>query len=177
MVTTEATDISFPFAQSHADLIQISLLFCLRPCEYSKTNLHIQTVQFFLKDSQFHNAYWFIPHNAPYKTSLHDQSINLFLEMYKNSIWGESTTMEATNFAHGDPVFAVARRFFHLCSHHADLDTTISSCFSPRARFLKASPALTSYSSSTSMPTGQASNAWGSTFTRLAPARFARGVP
>ena len=49
--------------------------------------------------------------------------------------------------------------------------------FSPRSRFLKASPELTSYPSSASMPPRSASKAWGSTLTRLSPTQFARGAP
>ena len=49
--------------------------------------------------------------------------------------------------------------------------------FPPMVHILKASMALTLSPSSASMPTRSASNAWGSTLTRLSPSHFARGVP
>ena len=125
MAVAEAANMSCHFSQFQADLIQISLFFYLWPCKYTKTNLHIQTFQLRLKDLQFHNAYGFIPHNAPSKTFLCAWVITLFLDTQNNSVWGESTAMEATNLTHGGPISAADQHILHLCSHHAKPDTTI----------------------------------------------------
>ena len=114
MNMAEAADISCPFAQCQADLIQIALLFCLLSYNCMKTNSHRWTVQFRLKEFQFQNTYRVIPHGAPSNTFLYARAITLFLDTQKNSVRDESTTMEATDLAHGDPVSAAARRFLHL---------------------------------------------------------------
>ena len=129
MATAVADDISHSFAQCQADLIQIDLFFCLRSYKYTETKSHRWTVQFCLKGLQFQDMEGVIPHNAPSNTFLCAWSVTLFLDKKKNSVRGDSTTMEATNLAHGDPVSAAARRFFLLCSHHSYIDTTICSYF------------------------------------------------
>ena len=70
-----------------------------------------------------------IPQNSPSKTFLCAQAITLFLDMKKNNIWDESTTTEATDLAHGEPVSTAARHFLHLCSHQANPETTNCSYF------------------------------------------------
>ena len=91
----------------------------------TKTNLHRWTVQFCLKYLQLHDADGVVPHDNPYKTFFHAWDVTLFLDMQKNCVWGESTTMVATDLAQGDPVSDAAWRFLHLCSHQANPDTTI----------------------------------------------------
>ena len=135
MAVVDATDISCPFSQCQADLIQISLFFCLRLFKYTKTKLHRRTVQFRLKDLKLHNTDRVIPHDAPSETILCARDVTLFLDMQKNSIWGESTTMEATDITHGVPASAAARRFLYLCSHQADPDITICSYFLTKGTF------------------------------------------
>ena len=125
MAAAEAVDISYPFSQCQADLIQIGLFFFLRSCKYTKINSHRRTVQFLLKDLLFHDADGVIPHYAPSKTFIRARSVNLFPDTQNNSVWGESTTMEATNLAHGGPISAADQHILHLCSHHAKPDTTI----------------------------------------------------
>ena len=104
MVAAEAANPSCPFAQCSADLIQIALFFCLRSCEYTKTNSHRWTFQFILKYMQFHEKEGFIPHDAPAKVFLQVRAVTLFLDMQKNSARSESTTMEATDPKHRNPV-------------------------------------------------------------------------
>ena len=78
---------------------------------------------------QFHDKEGVIPHDAPTKVFLQAQTVTLFLDTQKNSVWGESTTMETTDLNHGNPVSAAARRFLHLRSYQADPDTNIYSYF------------------------------------------------
>ena len=47
--------------QCLGNLIKIALYFCLRPCEYMKTNPHKHTNQFRLCDMQFHDARGLLP--------------------------------------------------------------------------------------------------------------------
>ena len=56
MAAVEADYISCPFAHCLDNLIQIDLFFFLQSCNYTKTNLHRQTVQLRLKDFQFYDA-------------------------------------------------------------------------------------------------------------------------
>ena len=79
-----------------------------------KTNSHRRTVQFRLKDLQFHNADRVIPNNTPSKTLFRAQGVSLFLDTQKDSVWGKSTTMEATNLAHGGTISAAPCYFLHL---------------------------------------------------------------
>ena len=125
MAAVEATDISCPFVQYQADLIQIALFSCLRLCKYTKMNSYRRTIQFCIKDFQFNDADGVVPHNSSSKTSLCVRAVTLFLDIQNNSVQGDSTTMEDTNLAHGDPISTVARRFPHLCSHHSKPGTTI----------------------------------------------------
>ena len=76
------------------------------------------TVQFRFKDIQFHYKEGAIPQDAPTKVFLQDRVFILFLDMQKNSVWGNSTTMEATNLKHRNPVSAAVRRFLHLCQNN-----------------------------------------------------------
>ena len=112
-----------------ADLIQLALFFCFRSCEYSKTSSHRRTTQFRLRDLQFHSHAGVIPRNASDQAFLTATAVTLFLDTQKNCVRGESTTMEATGFVHGDPVPAAARRFIHLRANHADPDTPICCYF------------------------------------------------
>ena len=106
MVAAEAANPSCPFAQCSADLIQIALFFCLRSCEYTKTNSHRWTFQFILKYMQFHEKEGVIPHNAPTKVFLQSRVVTLFLDTQKNIVRGKSTTMEATDLKHRNPISA-----------------------------------------------------------------------
>ena len=49
------------FSQCWTDLIVLALFFCLRLCEYTKTNSHCRTTQFRLRDMQFHDDDGVIP--------------------------------------------------------------------------------------------------------------------
>ena len=114
-----------PLAACTSDLIIIALFFCLRSCEYSKTNSHRRTTQFCFRDMQLHDINGVIPRDAPDATILAATSVTLFLDTQKNCVRGESTSMESTGLDHGDAVTAAARRFLHLRSHDADLDTPL----------------------------------------------------
>ena len=70
-----------------------------------------------------------IPHDSPSNTFLCAWDVTLFLDIHNNSVRGESTTIEATNLTHGDPISSAARRFLHLRVHQADHDATICSSF------------------------------------------------
>ena len=125
MAVTEAANIYCPFTQFQADLIQIALFFYLCSCNYTKMKSHRQTVQFRHEYLEFHNLDRVVPHNAPFKTFLCAWAVTLFLDTENNSDRVESTTMEATELSHQDPVSAMDWRFLHLHSHHANPDTTI----------------------------------------------------
>ena len=71
----------------------------------------------------------FIAHDAPSKTFLCARSVTLFLDTQNNSVRGKSTTLEATDLDHVDPVSAAAQRFLHLLSHHSYPDTIVYSYF------------------------------------------------
>ena len=96
------------FSQCWSDLIIISLFFCLRSCEYTKTNSHRRTTQFRFRDIQFHDYDGVIPAQAPAKVFLAATAVTLYLDTQKNCVWGGSCTMEATRLPHGDPVTAAA---------------------------------------------------------------------
>ena len=113
------------FTQCWTDLIVIALFFCLRSCEYTKTNSHRRTTQFRMRDMQFQDAEGVIPWNAPDAQFLAALAMTLFLDTQKNCVRGESCTHEATGLLHGDAVTAGARRFLHLRSHNAPPDTPI----------------------------------------------------
>ena len=65
MSAAEVSEISCPFNQYQANIIQIVLFLCLRSCKYTEMNLHKLTVQFHIKDLQFHDVDRFIPHDTP----------------------------------------------------------------------------------------------------------------
>jgi hypothetical protein len=113
-----------------ADLITIALFFCLRSCEYTKTTHHRRTVQFRMQDMQFRDELGILPLSAPSSRFLRAHSITLFLDTQKNSVRGESVTMEANDLPHGNPVAAAARRFLHLRAHHASPTTPICTYYS-----------------------------------------------
>ena len=52
---------SSPKDRCLADLVQIGFYFCLRSCEYTKTNSHRHTTQFCLRDMQFQDNRGTIP--------------------------------------------------------------------------------------------------------------------
>ena len=91
-----------------AYLIHIALFFCMRSCEYTKTQSHRHTVQFRFRDIQFHNEDGSVPQYAPDKNILHARYVTLFLDTQNNCVQGESTTMEDTNLEHGNHVSASA---------------------------------------------------------------------
>ena len=97
------------FSQCWSDLIIIALFFCLRSCEYTKTNSHRRTTQFRFRDIQFHDDDGVIPTQAPAKVFMAATAVTLYLDTQKNCVRGESCTMEATGLPHGDPVTAAAR--------------------------------------------------------------------
>ena len=96
------------FSQCRADLIIFALFFCLRSCEYTKTNSHRRTTQFRFRDIQFHDDNGVIPTQAPAKVFLAATAVTLYLDTQKNCVRGESCTMEDTGMPHGDPVTASA---------------------------------------------------------------------
>ena len=114
-------------ARCTVDIIIIVLFFCLRSCEYSKTNSYRRTTQYRMQEIQFHNQAGIIPKDDPDKIFLAADAVTLFLDTQKNSVRGESVTMEATRLQHGDPVVAAARRFIHLRNYNAPPDTPIYS--------------------------------------------------
>ena len=93
MIAAEAVDPSCHFTQCSAYLIHITLFFCLRSCEYTKTNSHRWTIQFQFKYMQFHEKEGVIPHDAPAKVFLQSRAVTLFLDTQKKNVRGESTTM------------------------------------------------------------------------------------
>ena len=50
-----------------------------------------------MKEMKFHYKEGVILYNAPDKVFIWDQEVTPFLDTQKNSVRGESTTMEATN--------------------------------------------------------------------------------
>ena len=113
---------SNPNDQFLADLVQIGLYFCLRSCEYTKTNSHRRTTQFRLRDIQFQDAYGAISFDALASRFLNALVVTFFLDTQKNSVRGESISMENTHLILGCPVVAFARRFLDLRDNNADLD-------------------------------------------------------
>ena len=111
------------------DLIQLAIYFCLRSCEYSKTNSHKRTTQFRFRDIQFHDARGVIPFDAPAARIRRATAVTLYLDTQKNSVRGEAITMEASGIPFGCAVGAAAERFLHLRLHNADLDTPICTYF------------------------------------------------
>ena len=68
------------FSQCWADLIILALFFCLRPCEYTKTNSHRRTTQFRFRDIQFHDDDGVIPTQASAKVLLEATAVTLYLD-------------------------------------------------------------------------------------------------
>ena len=124
-------------------MIQIGLYFCLRSCEYTKTNSHRRTTQFRLRDMQFQDTQGTIPFDAPDSHFLQALVVTLFLDTQKNSVRGESISMENTCLPLGYPVMACARRFLHLRGHDAYSNTPMCVYSSLRARRENVSPLLT----------------------------------
>ena len=104
-------------------MVQIGLYFCLCSCEYKKTNSHRRTTQFRLHDIQFQDTRGTIPFDAPASRFLQALVVTLFLDTQKNSVRGESISMENTCLPSGCPVTACSRCFLHLRGHDADLNT------------------------------------------------------
>ena len=67
------------FSQCWEDLIVPALFFCLRSCEYTKTDSHYRTTQFRFRDMQFHDDDGVIPAEAPAKVFLAASAITLYL--------------------------------------------------------------------------------------------------
>ena len=126
-----------------ADLVQIGLYFCLRSCEYTKTNSHRRTTQFCLRDMQFQDTRGSIPFDAPDSRFLLALVVTLFLETQKNSVSCKSISMENTCLPSGCPVTACARRFLHLRGHDADLNTPMCVYFERKVAEGNLSPILT----------------------------------
>ena len=63
-----------------ANFIQVALLFCLRSCEYSKTNSHRCTTHFSLHNIHFHNYDSVISANALDITFLSVNIVTLSLD-------------------------------------------------------------------------------------------------
>ena len=80
MVATDAAEPSCPFEKCLADLIQTTIFFCLRSCNYTNTNSHRRTVQFRFKDIQPHDKEGVIPQDAPAEVFLQSRTVTLFLD-------------------------------------------------------------------------------------------------
>ena len=113
------------FRQCMVNLLIISLLFCLRSCEYTKTNSHRRTTQFRFQDMHFHDSNGVTPTDAAADVFLATLAITLFLYTRNNCVRRESSTMEATVLLHVDPVPNCARRYLHLRKHSAPPNTPI----------------------------------------------------
>ena len=85
VVTRVAAD---AFSQCWEDLIFLALFFCLRSCEYKKTNSHRRTTQFRFCNMQFHDDDSVIPAEAPTKVFLAASAITLYLDTQKNCVCG-----------------------------------------------------------------------------------------
>ena len=103
--------------------MQISLYFCLRSCEYTKTNSHRRSTQFRLRDIQFQDGRGTIPFNSPDSCFINALVVNFSLDTQKNSARGESLSMENTCLTLCFPVVACAHHFLHLHNNDADLNT------------------------------------------------------
>ena len=76
------------FDQCMADLLIISLFFCLRSCEYTNTNSHRRTTKFLFQDMQLHDANGVIPPDAAANLFLAASVITLFLDTQNNCVRG-----------------------------------------------------------------------------------------
>ena len=115
----------YAFDQCVADLLVIALFFCLRSCEYTKTNSHRRKTQFRFQDVQFHDANGVMPPDAAVNLFLEASAITLFLDTQENSVLRESYTMESTGLLHGYPVQSCSQRYIHLWKNNAPPDTPI----------------------------------------------------
>ena len=79
---------------------------------------------------QFHDASGILPIDAPVLRIRRSKVVTLYLDTQKNSVRGESITMEATGIAFGCAVGAAAERFLNLRLHCVDLDTSLRIYFS-----------------------------------------------
>ena len=111
------------------DLIQIALYFCLGSCEYTK-KFHKRTTQFRFRDLQFHDASGILHFYASALCIRQATEVTLYLDIQKNSIRGESITMEEAGITFGCTVGAAAERLLHLRLHYVELDTPICNYFS-----------------------------------------------
>ena len=111
-------------------LIHIALYFCLRSCEYTKTNSHKRTTQYQFRDLQFHDASGILPFDAPALRIRQATAVTLYLSTQKKYFGGKSITMEATGITFGCAVGAAAESFLHLRLHCVDLYTPICTYFS-----------------------------------------------
>ena len=107
------------------DLIHIALYFCLRSCEYTKTNSHKRTTQFHFRDLQFHDASDILPFDAPVLRIRQATAVTFYLDTPKKYIRRESITMEETGITFGCGVGAAAECFLHLRLHCVDLYTPV----------------------------------------------------
>ena len=94
--------------------------------------MHRRTKQFRLHYMQFQDTGGTLPFDAPDSRFLQALVVNFFLDTQKNSVRGESISMENTCLPSGCPVTACARRFLHLRSHDADLNTPMCVYFECR---------------------------------------------
>ena len=130
MTASAAANPTCQLAQCTADLIQISLFFCIGSCKYTNMQPHKRTVQLCYHDLKFHDKNSIIPQNAPANLFLRTNVINLFLDNQEYCVLGESTTMEATNLDHNNPLSTTACRFPHLQetdttpTHQSELNTS-----------------------------------------------------
>ena len=76
------------FYKCMAYLLVFALLFCLRSCDYVKTNSHRHTTQFRFQDMQFHNANGVIPPDAAENLFLAASMVTLFLDTQNNCVRG-----------------------------------------------------------------------------------------
>ena len=137
------------------DLLFITLFFCFRYCEYSKTNYHLRTTQFFFQCIQFHDDNGAIPPDTAADVFLSALAITLHLDTQKNCVRGEPYTIEATGLLHGDPVPACARCYLHLRKHNALL-----TLLSVLIMFRWAPPQICDWDKYRGAPTGHRKTDW-----------------
>ena len=91
------------FNQCMADLLVIALFFCLRSCQYTKTNSHRRTTQFRFQDMQFHNANGVIPPDAAANEFLVASSVTLSLDTKIIVFMGSPPPWSPQVFSMGTP--------------------------------------------------------------------------
>ena len=82
------------------------LHFDLLSFEYTQMNLHKRTTHFRLRDMQFHDAWVILPFQSSAQKFRQITVVTFFLDTQKNSVWGESISMESTCLDFGCPVRA-----------------------------------------------------------------------